>query len=177
MIVIAKPSVIWCSECDQGLFHECTEHHSISRATRGHSTVSIDEYNKLPSTILEITQTCKDHNEKFQIYCNKHDCPCCKKCIVETHNECKELIDIDDLVKDVKYSYAFEDIEYTLVEISENIIIIRKDHEENLKATKETKANIESHIKMTKVMIVNYLDKLEAILKELSETEESESKH
>ncbi|CAC5373482.1 unnamed protein product [Mytilus coruscus] len=141
---ITKPSVIWCSECDEGLCHECTEHHSISKATRGHSTVSIDEYNKPPLTILEITQTCKDHNEKFQIYCNKHDCPCCKKCIVETHNECKELIDIDDVVKDVKCSNAFEDIEHTLAEISENLIRFGKDREENLKAMKETRENIES---------------------------------
>ncbi|CAC5413521.1 unnamed protein product [Mytilus coruscus] len=174
---ITKPSVFWCSECDEGLCHECTEHHSISKATRGHSTVSIDEYKKLPSTILEITQTCKDHNEKFQIYCNKHDCPCCKKCIVETHNKCKELIDIDDVVKDVKSSNAFVDIEHTLAEISENIKRIRKDREENLTSIKETRENVESEIKMTKLKIVSYLDKLqEDILKELIETEELESK-
>ncbi|CAC5361603.1 unnamed protein product [Mytilus coruscus] len=174
---ITKPSVFWCSECDEGLCHECTEHHSISKATRGNSTVAIDEYKKLPSTILEISQTCKYHNEKIQIYCNQHDCPCCKKCIVETHNECKEFVDIDDVVKDVKSSNAFVDIEHTLAEISENIRRIRKDREENLTAIKETREKVESEIKMTKLKIVSYLDKLqEDILSELSETEESESK-
>ncbi|CAC5373484.1 unnamed protein product [Mytilus coruscus] len=174
---ITKPSVFWCSECDEGLCHECTEHHSISKATRGHSTVEIDEYKKLQSTILEITQTCKYHNEKMQMFCNQHDCPCCKKCIVETHNECKEFVDIDDFVKDVKSSNAFVDIEHTLAEISENIIRIRKDREENLTAIMETREKVESEIKMTKLKIVSYLDKLqEDILSELSETEESESK-
>ncbi|XP_052087357.1 uncharacterized protein LOC127724434 isoform X2 [Mytilus californianus] len=174
---ITRPSVFWCSECDEGLCHECTEHHSISKATRGHSTVSINDYKKLPSTILDTTQTCKDHNEKFQIYCNKHDCPCCKNCIVETHNKCKELIDIDDVVKDVKSSNAYVDIEHTLAEIFENIKRIRKDREENLTSIKETRENVETEIKMTKLKIVSYLNKLqEDILSELSETEESESK-
>ncbi|XP_052087363.1 transcription intermediary factor 1-beta-like [Mytilus californianus] len=174
---ITKSSVIWCSECDEGLCQECTEHHTISKATRGHTTVSIDEYKKLSSTILEITQTCKSHNEKFQIYCNKHESPCCKKCIVETHNKCKEFVDIDDVVKDVKSSNAFVDIEHTLAEILENIKRIQKDREENLKAIKETREDIESQIKMTKLKIVNFLDILqEDILKELSEIEESESK-
>ncbi|CAC5374870.1 unnamed protein product [Mytilus coruscus] len=174
---ITKPSILWCSECDEGICHECNEHHSISKATREHSTVYIDEYKKLPPTVLEITQTCKHHNEKIQIYCNKHDCPCCKKCTVETHNECKKLIDIDDVVKDVKSSNAFIDIEHILAEISENIKRIRKDREENLTAMKETREKIESEIRMTKLKIVSYLDKLqEDILKELSEKEESESK-
>ncbi|CAC5404727.1 unnamed protein product [Mytilus coruscus] len=122
-----RASAVWCSECDEGLCQKCTEHHSISKATRGHCTVSIDKYKKLPPTILEITQTCKCHSEKFQIYCNKHDCPCCKKCIVDTHNECKDLIDIDDVLKEVKSSNAFVDIECNLTEISENIKRIRKN--------------------------------------------------
>ncbi|XP_052087362.1 transcription intermediary factor 1-beta-like [Mytilus californianus] len=174
---ITKPSVFWCSECDEGLCQECTEHHIISKATRGHNTISIDEYKKLPSTILEITQTCKHHNEKFQIYCNKHDCPCCKKCIVVIHNECKELIDIEDIIKDVKSSNAFVDIEHTLAEMSENIKRIRKDREQNMTEIKETREKVESEIKMTKLKIVSYLDKLqEDILEELGETEISESK-
>lgn len=174
---ITKPSVVWCSECDEGLCRECTEHHRISKATRGHSTISIDGYKKLPPTILEITQTCKDHNEKIQIYCYKHDSLCCKKCVVENHNVCKELFDINDVVKDVKSSNTFLDIEQTLAEISENFKRIRKDREENLTAIKETREKIESEIKMTKLKIVSYLDKLqEEILKELSKTEKLESK-
>ncbi|CAG2251417.1 PML [Mytilus edulis] len=174
---ITKSSVCWCSECDEGLCHECSEHHSIFKATRGHSTIAIDDYKKLPSTILEITHTCKDHNEKIHIYCKQHDCPCCKKCIVETHNECKEFVDIDDVVKNVKSSNAFVDIEHTLVDISENIKRIRKDREVNLIAIQETRKKVESEIKMTKLKIVSYLDRLqEDILSKLSETEESESK-
>ncbi|CAC5425071.1 unnamed protein product [Mytilus coruscus] len=173
---VTKPSVIWCSECDEGLCKDCTEHHSISKATRGHSAVSIDKYKKLPPSILAITQTCKSHNEKFHLYCHKHDCPCCKKCIVETHNECKELFDIDDVVKDVKSSNAFVDIELTLAEISENLKRIRKDREQNLTSIKETREKIDSEIKMTKLKIVSYLDKLqEKILKKLNKTEKSES--
>ncbi|VDI12817.1 Hypothetical predicted protein [Mytilus galloprovincialis] len=174
---ITKQSIFWCSECDEGLCHECSEHHGISKATRGHNTIAIDDYKKLPSTLLGISQTCKDHTEKIHIYCNQHDCPCCKKCIVETHNECKEFVDIDDVVKDVKSSNAFLDIEHTLAEISENVKKILRDREDNLVAIKEARKKVESEIKMTKSKIVSYLDKLqEIILSELIKTEESESK-
>ncbi|CAG2256329.1 unnamed protein product [Mytilus edulis] len=79
------------------------------------------------------------------------------------------FVDIDDVVKNVKSSNAFVEIEHTLAEISENIKRITKDREENLKSIKETREDIESEIKMAKQKIVNYLDQLqEDILKELS---------
>ncbi|CAG2200590.1 unnamed protein product [Mytilus edulis] len=46
---ITKPSVVWCSECDEGLCDECKDHHSISKGTRNHDTVSITTYQKLPN--------------------------------------------------------------------------------------------------------------------------------
>ncbi|CAG2216950.1 unnamed protein product [Mytilus edulis] len=86
---VTKPSVVWCSECDEGLCGDCNEHHSISRSSRNHETVSIAEFKKLPKEILQIATVCKIHKEKYELFCRKHDCPCCKKC-VKSHNDCKK---------------------------------------------------------------------------------------
>ncbi|XP_063396961.1 uncharacterized protein LOC134681316 [Mytilus trossulus] len=174
---INKPSVVWCSECDEGLCGECKEHHAASRGTREHIIVQISEYQKLPSKILEITQTCQKHNEKYVIFCKKHDCPCCRRCVVETHDNCRELNAIDDVIRNVKSSSAFLEMEHMLAELSENLQRIRKDRQNNIKSLKENKTKIEREIKETRMLINNHLDKLQEILmKELYAAEEKENK-
>ncbi|XP_071178296.1 uncharacterized protein [Mytilus edulis] len=174
---ITKPSVVWCSECDEGLCEECKEHHAASKGTREHSTVPISEYQKLPSNILEITQTCRKHNEKYQTFCKKHDCPCCRRCVIETHDDCRELNAIDDVIQNVKSSNAFLEIEQVLAELFENLQRISNDRQDNLKSLKENKTKIELEIKEIRMLINDHLDKLQEILmKELYAAEEKENK-
>jgi len=88
---ISKPSEVWCPECDQGLCIDCTQHHSLSNASRNHSTIPISEYQKLPSFVLESREFCNEHSERFQLYCKEHGCICCRICMVENHSECKNV--------------------------------------------------------------------------------------
>ncbi|CAG2216949.1 unnamed protein product [Mytilus edulis] len=172
---VTKPSVVWCSECDEGLCGDCREHHSISRASRNHETVSITEYKKLPKEILKIATVCKIHNEKYELFCGKHDCPCCKKC-VKSHNDCKGLTDINELIKNVKTSNAFYEIEQTLLEVAENIKLIKTNRGDNLKSLEKQKREIEEEIKQTRTKINRHLDELQNdLLKELKATEEKEN--
>ncbi|CAC5389026.1 unnamed protein product [Mytilus coruscus] len=174
---IKKISVVWCSECDEGLCEECKVHHAASKATRDHSIVQISKYQKLPSIILKITQTCSKHNEKYQIFCKKHDSPCCRRCVVETHDNCGELNAIDDLTQNVKSSNAFLEVEQMLAELSENLQRIRKGRQDNVKSLKENKTKIEKEIKETRILINNHLDELqESLIKELYAIEEKENK-
>ncbi|CAG2253548.1 unnamed protein product [Mytilus edulis] len=136
---VTKPSVVWCSECDEGLCDDCKEHHSISKASREHDTVPINDYQNLPTEVLQVTQSCRKHNQKYQIFCKIHDCPCCKKCFIDVHNECKEFVDIDDVIKDVKSSNAFNEIEHTLSDIAEFIQKVRRNREENLLSIRDNK--------------------------------------
>ncbi|XP_063397743.1 tripartite motif-containing protein 2-like [Mytilus trossulus] len=173
---INKSSVVWCSECAEGLCDECKEHHAASKSSRDHNILPISEYQKLPTNILEITQTCPKHNEKYQIYCKKHDCPCCRRCVVETHDDCKELNAIDDVIKTVKSSNAFLEIEHTLLELSDNLQTLRKDQQKNITSLKENKSKIEKEIQQTRLMINNHLDKLqESLMNELYAAEEKEN--
>ncbi|XP_052090176.1 uncharacterized protein LOC127726761 [Mytilus californianus] len=171
---MTKSSVVWCSECDEGLCGDCKEHHSISKGTKNHETVSIAEYKKLPTEVLQIAQVCKLHNEKYELFCRKHDCPCCKKC-VKSHNDCKALIDINEIIKNVKTSNAYYEIEQTLLEVVENIKRLNTNRKENLKSLKDKKREIEAEIKQTRTKINHHLDKLqEDLIKELMAVEQKE---
>lgn len=173
---ITKPSIVWCAECGEGLCEECKTHHSISKGTRCHVIVSISDYQKLPSKVLQIAQYCDKHNEKYQIYCNKHDCPCCKKCIVESHNDCIELTDIDDITRHIKSSNAFAEIELTLTDVAENINRLRTNREHNLASLGRKSKEFEKEVQETRAKIDKYLDKLQDdILKDLKTREEEES--
>ncbi|CAG2254824.1 unnamed protein product [Mytilus edulis] len=121
---VTKPSVVWCSECDEGLCDDCKEHHSISKASREHDTVPIGDYQNLPTEVLQVAQSCRKHNQKYQIFCKIHDCPCCKKCVIDEHNECKEFVDIDDVIKNkdkqaqliIPVAKSIDDLTLTLVQ-------------------------------------------------------------
>ncbi|CAG2231318.1 unnamed protein product [Mytilus edulis] len=153
---LSKPSTGWCLECEEGLCLDCKEHHRLLKATRNHNIIPISEYQKLPQNVLEITRNCKKHNEVFS--------PCCRKCIIETHNNCTNLIEIEDYIKDIKSSARFQEVEEIMNETAENIKRIRINREENLKSLQEEKKKIENDIVQTRSKINNYLDKLQADL-------------
>ncbi|XP_071141793.1 uncharacterized protein [Mytilus edulis] len=174
---INTASEVWCSECDEGLCGECREHHGASKSTRSHDTISITEYQKLPTNVLEITQTCQKHKEHYQTFCKKHDCPCCRRCVIETHNDCNDLTAIEDIVKNVKSSNAWLEVEQMLVQMLKNVHKIRNDRIENLKCLQDQRVEIERDINQTRKMINDHLDKIQdQIMKELYANEENESK-
>ncbi|CAC5390299.1 unnamed protein product [Mytilus coruscus] len=171
---ITKHSVVWCSECDEGLCGECKNHHAVSKASKSHETVSIAEYKKLPTEVLQVAQTCKLHNEKYELFCRKHDCPCCKKC-VKSHNDCKSLTDINELIKDIKNSNAFYELEQTLMEVVKNIKQLSTNRNETLKSIENKKREIEAEIKQTRINVNHHLDKLQDdLIKELMKVEQEE---
>lgn len=63
-----------------------------------------------PKDIIQMSQICYTHNEKYTIYCKKHECPCCNGCIAEDHNECRNLAKLADFIKKNKPSNAFSEM-------------------------------------------------------------------
>ena len=169
---ISKPSDVWCPECDQGFCIDCTGYHNLSNASRNHSTIPISEYQKLPSFVLEIREFCNEHNERLQLYCKEHGCPCCRICIVENHSECKGLAILENIVKNVKTSHDISETEQIIDEMIENIHKIRQSRENNSGTVTEQKRIIEQEIRELRGNINNHLDKLqEDLLNELTEAE------
>ncbi|CAC5416837.1 unnamed protein product [Mytilus coruscus] len=164
------------AECDEELCTECKEHHRLSKSSRSHSVVSFTDYLKLPADILRITQYCSKHDKKYQMYCQKHEFPSCSKCIVESHNECRDFVELNDVIHNVKTSNAMCEIEDTLVEVAENLQKIRQHQQDNLTTFKENGKEIEKEIKKTSIKINNHLDKLqEDLMKQLYAVEEQEN--
>lgn len=88
---ISKPAAIWCSDCEEGLCQECSEHHSLSKALRNHNVFPIDEYQTFPSFIGNIKLHCDDHNEKYLLFCKEHNECVCRKCVItEKHGNVKK---------------------------------------------------------------------------------------
>ncbi|CAC5389437.1 unnamed protein product [Mytilus coruscus] len=173
---INKPTIVWCAECDEGLCTECKEHHSLYKGTRNHRVIPVTEYQKLPADVRKISQYCSKHNKKFQIYCRKHESPCCSKCTVERHNECRDIVDLHDVIQNTKTSNALCEVEETFVEVTENLKKIRQYHKENLSAFNDRRKEIENEINKTRIKINNHLDKLQKdFIKQLYTVEEQEN--
>ncbi|XP_063425533.1 uncharacterized protein LOC134709294 [Mytilus trossulus] len=167
---IIKPSEVWCSECKAGLCRECKKNHSLSKDTQHHTV----EYKKLPTEVLRIVQDCKIHNKRYELFCSKHDCPCCKIC--KNHNDCESLFDINECTKNVKTSDAFHEIEQTLLEVVNNIKRIINNRENNLESLKNQEKEIKDEINEIKTNINNYLDKVQGhLIRNLMEIEQLES--
>jgi len=131
-------------------------------------TVPIEEYRKLPVFILEIKEFCEKHDDKYQMFCKSHDCPCCRKCKIENHKECKDVIIIEDIIQDVKTSVSFDDLQQQLTVISKNIIRIRENRQANADLIRKQKERIEKDIRDLRETINNHLDELqEKLTKEL----------
>ena len=169
---ISKPSEVWCPDCDEGLCAECLDQHSLAKPCRTHTPIPISEYQKLPSYVLEIKEHCSEHHEKLNLYCKEHECPCCGICMMETHGDCVDVAILENIVKDVKTSDIFNEIEEYICEMTETIGKIRQNRETNSSAVREQKIIVENEIRELRTNISNHLDKLqEDLLKELTEAE------
>jgi hypothetical protein len=135
-------------------------------------TVPIEEYRKLPVLIREIKEICEKHNEKYQMFCKSHECPCCRKCTIENHQECKDVVIIEDIIQDVKTSVSFDDLQQQLSVISKNIQRIQENRQANAVLIRKQKERIEKDIRDLRETMNNHLDKLqEKLSTELTQIE------
>ena len=169
---ISKPSDVWCPDCNEGLCAECLDNHILAKPCRNHTTIPIAEYRKFPSYILEINEQCSEHNRQLQLYCKVHGCPCCGICMIETHRDCMNVAILENIVKDVKKSDVFNEIDELITEMTETIAKIKQNRETNSSGIKEQRIIVENEIRELRTKINNHLDKLqEDLMKEFTEAE------
>ncbi|CAG2193834.1 unnamed protein product [Mytilus edulis] len=172
-----KPSSAWCFECNEGLCEECKEHHTLNKASKYHGIIPVNEFQKLPLSVLQNAKSCKLHGERYQVYCHKHECSCCTKCLIGDHRNCQDLTDINDVVCKIKSSNMVLEIENSLQELSKNLKMIQKNRSGNLSSFTLYRQNIEKKIQISRHTINKHLDCLESeLLKELTKIENEESK-
>ena len=92
--------------------------------------------------------------------------------MVETHRDCIDVTILENLIKDVKTSDIFNEIEQLISEMTETIGNIRQNRETNSGAVREHKIIVENEIQELRTKINNHLDKLqENMMKELTEAQ------
>jgi hypothetical protein len=92
--------------------------------------------------------------------------------MVETHRNCLEVAILENIVKDVKTSDIFNEIEQLIKEMIEIIDKIRQNRETNSSGVREQKIIVENEIRELRTKINNHLDQLqEGLMKKLTETE------
>ena len=122
--------------------------------------------------MLEINELCNEHHEKFILYCKEHERPCCRICILENHKDCKEVTVLENIIKNVKTSNMFNEIEQLIDELIKTISKIRQNRETNASAVKEQKILVANEIRELRRKIDKHLDKLqEGRMMELTEAE------
>ncbi|CAC5407163.1 unnamed protein product [Mytilus coruscus] len=162
----------WCPECGEGLCSPCKNYHGVSKASRQHGVISIDDYKKLPAEICKIEQNCTEHDKKFQMFCPGHDKLCCIICISEKHKECTGMFLIDEAIKSSRSSTLFGSLEESLKDIQENIERVVKDRKANLIEIKQQHFKSLNDIKDTRQKLNSRLDELEKnIIDDLISTE------
>jgi len=163
----------FCPECDEGLCSDCENHHKVSKSSRNHGVISIDNYHKLPSSISEIGNHCEYHDMKYTHFCQHHDQPCCPDCISRNHTDCGGLLSIREVIKTSKTSTLIDSIEHDLTDIKNNIDKITKNRQQNLLEIRLQRQMFQDHIKQMRVTINSHLDTLEHnIIQELDDTED-----
>jgi hypothetical protein len=91
---------------------------------------------------------------------------------VKNYIDCKNVTIIEEIIKNVKTSSMFNEIEHLIKEMIENIGIIRKNRGTNSSDVKDQKRIIENEIHVLRTKINNHLDRLqEHLMKKLTEAE------
>ena len=99
---------------------------------------------------------------------------------MKNHKDCKNATIMEEIIKNVKTSTMFTEIEHLIKEMIENVGKIRQNRETNSSFVKEQKRIIENEIQELRTKINNHLDKLqEDLMKEMTEAvkQETEETH
>ncbi|CAC5358186.1 unnamed protein product [Mytilus coruscus] len=172
----ASEGVTWCIECEVFLCIDCDEHHSKARTSKDHKTMSTKDYHKLPKFMLEISNQCRDHKKKFELYCSFHARPCCVACITDKHKKCQDLKPLSDILKQVKSSASVQLFEKDLKNVNENLEKILKYLNSRININKSQKTKAAEQIRSMRKPIDEFLNKLEQEILDDLESNQSQLK-
>ncbi|XP_063399729.1 probable RING finger protein 207 homolog [Mytilus trossulus] len=157
---VTKSSSFLCPECEQAFCNDCNAYHGFLKLSKHHVTVSIQDHSALSSSISQISNTCMDHNEQYQLVCQAHDELLCLTCI-EKHDGCKGIITISKVIENVKKSSLFQETQQSLNGINRNIEMLQKELKKQKGSIQHQEDTILSQISDTRNKINDHLHKLE----------------
>ena len=157
----SKLAATLCPECEDFLCTDCNRHHARSSSSKQHIVISMENYQKLPSSILSIKNRCTKNGNKYELYCSIHDVPCCVMCIRDDHRHCQELRSILEVTENAKASTAIAHIERTLEDIDAAFEKMKSDITNNITEIDQQKRKFLSDISNMRKSFNDHLDKIE----------------
>jgi hypothetical protein len=157
-------AMVYCPECDDFLCSDCLKHHKSSKLSRHHLTMSLEDYNELPVVVQTLNYHCEDHDEKLDLFCPIHSCPCCIRCSLTSHKKCSGVAPIKDFTPNVKSSPAMLDLEKTLKELNYFARRLTDDKEKNIQYIQTQRKEICEEIHKIRKSLNDRLDQLQETL-------------
>ncbi|VDI36578.1 Hypothetical predicted protein [Mytilus galloprovincialis] len=161
----------WCTTCEEGYCADCEKVHRSLKMSRNHNLITMSDYRKNKN--VSVSQTCEEHNKRYDLYCSLHDIALCIDC-VDQHKTCSKLLSLDKAVENSKQSTALADLEDKINGALHNVIKFLKEEKlneeqfethENLikKNIKETRNNLNTHLDfLENQMIINLTEQTTA---------------
>ena len=157
----SKLAATWCPECEQFLCTDCNRHHAKCSSTKQHIVISMENYKKLPGSIIFIKNRCKEHGNKYELYCSIHDVPCCVMCIRDEHSHCQLMRPILEVAENAKSSTAIAQIERDLKYIDAAFEKMKSDITNNISDIDKQKRKCLSDISTMRKLLNDHLDTIE----------------
>lgn len=161
---LTENAVVHCPECEESFCEKCKIHHEVAKATKKHEIISIENVLKLPKFVQDIKMNCSEHDERFVLYCEAHEVPCCTQCLHNGHAGCRNLTSFQKVIHNVKESPLLLDLVTTLSNLMTNIKNSIEDRTANLQGLAEQKKRCKKEIKTARGEIKAYFDDLETNL-------------
>ena len=121
----------------------------------------MENYNKLPGSIISIKNRCKEHGNKCELYCSIHDVLCCIMCIRDQHSHCQPLRPILEVTENAKSSTAIAQIERDIKYIDAAFEKMKSDITNNISDIDKQKKKRLSDISTIRKLLTGHLDGIE----------------
>ena len=121
----------------------------------------MENYKKIPGSIISIENRCKKHGNKYELYCSIHDVPCCIMCIRDDHSHCQPMRPILEVTENAKSSTAIAHIERDLKYIDAAFENMKSDITNNISDIDKQKRKCLSDISTMRKLLNDHLDTIE----------------
>lgn len=154
-------AVTWCSDGETCLCSDCAKHHDRNKASTEHRTLTIKDYQHLPTFVLENNNCYDDHDKRYDLYCRFHECACCVQCITDMHKDCRDLSPLSDVLGIMKSSARVSHVERDKINLADDFKEVENYVSKRAKSIKVEKARCIDKIQHTRRRINDHLDKIE----------------
>ncbi|CAG2239612.1 unnamed protein product [Mytilus edulis] len=154
----------WCPNCDEGLCSKCMEYHKVSKSSRMHKTITIENFTTLPDFVRNIDHVCSNHENALDLYCSVHEKVCCMDFISAEHSECPGITSLTKVVQGVKESAFYHSVVKNIEDLTEFATKLQTNRKNNVAKLQQEKDLLTGVVKSKRTEITSHLDKLEVHL-------------